>query len=210
MGVRPGLPITPVGEFRVIVPGKRYSGKAFDDRVALAVITDLLARIRLQPGRFKHLNLQFAATVQEEVGMRGAMALASALKPDVTLNLEAGIARDYPTQFAQGTGPALGQGPTVFVFDGSMVPNAHLVNFIRDVANQRRIPFQWESELNYGQDASRLQCAPGGSMAINLGIPVRYPHSHHSLMDRKDYDLMLALLENLLASMGQAEIEAMR
>ena len=210
LGVRPGLPITPDVSFRVAVPGRRYMGKAFDDRVGLALMTELMAKVKQRPERFSHLNVLFAATVQEELGMRGALALASTVKPDVTLNLEAGIARDYPTQFAQGSHPELGKGPAVFVFDGSMVPNPRLVTFIRDVATRHAIPFQWASEGSYGQDASRLQTAFGGSMAVNLGIPIRYAHSHNGLMDRHDYDQMMVLLEEVLTGLTGPDIEAMR
>lgn len=205
-GVRPGLAITPAANFTILDPGKRYAAKAFDDRALLAMMTELLADISKNPETYKHLNLTFAATVQEEVGMRGAAALAGQVDADVILNLEAGIAKDYPTQFTQETTPILGAGPALFVFDGSMLPDTRLVTFIHDVARDHHIPKQWESEHSYGQDASSLQFSGKGVRAINLALPIRYAHSQWGIMARQDYDAMLQLLKVALQEISRDKL----
>ncbi|CCP01689.1 endo-1,4 beta-glucanase [Erwinia amylovora Ea644] len=202
-GVRPGLPVTPAAHFMVLDSGKRYAAKALDDRALLAVMSELLSEVSQNPQAYQHLNLTFAATVQEEVGMRGAAALAGQIDADVILNLEAGIAKDYPTQFTHESEPKLGKGPALFIYDGSMLPDSSLVTFIHDVARRNNIPTQWESEQSYGQDASSFQFSGKGVRAINLALPVRYAHSHWGIMDRQDYDSMLALLKATLRDMGR-------
>lgn len=200
-GVRPGLPITPAANFEILDPGKRYAAKALDDRAMLAMMTELLRDVQKNPQAWQNLRLIFAATVQEEVGMRGAAALAGQISADVILNLEAGIAKDYPTQFTTETQPVLGKGPALFIYDGSMLPDAKLVQFIHDVARRNNIPVQWESEESYGQDASSLQFSGRGVKTINLALPVRYAHSHWGIMERQDYDAMLQLLRASLREM---------
>ena len=64
-----------------------------DDRVGLAVITEALRQLRNRP----HTNnVQVAATVQEEIGLRGASVVQASTRPDIVINLEIGIASDFP------------------------------------------------------------------------------------------------------------------
>lgn len=203
LGVRPGIPITPLSEFRVLVPSLRYTAKAFDDRAPLAVMTQLMKDIKDNPAKYNHLNIVFAATVEEELGVKGAPALAGSVSPNYVLNLEAGIAKDYPTQFAQEHTPVLGGGPALFIYDGSMLPDPKLVSFISEVAENNNIPYQWESEISYGQDASAARYFNGGCSTINIGIPIRYNHSHYGIMDRRDYNNTLLLLMKVLKILEQ-------
>ncbi|MCP3965426.1 MAG: M42 family metallopeptidase [Lentisphaerae bacterium] len=210
MGIRPGLPVTPATKFQVLKANKRYAGKAFDDRAMLAVILDLMKYINSNKELLEKVNVVFAATVQEEVGMRGAQTVYASLKPDLVLNLEAGIAKDYPTQFTEQQPPKLGGGPTVFIYDWSMLPNPNLVAMIAKTAKNNKIPMQWESEYNYGQDASRLQSSGQGMPAVNIGIPIRYAHSHIGIIDRDDYNNTVKLLAKVISSLDTKTIKAMR
>ncbi|KDO03575.1 M42 family metallopeptidase [Rickettsia tamurae] len=198
MGVRPGLPIIPLSKFKILKKQKRYSAKAFDDRAGLAIMLDLMKLLQANKSLLDKINLVFAATVQEELGMRGSKAVYESLKPDLVINIEAGIAKDYPDQFTKDNEPKLGYGPSIFIYDGSMMPNQNLVKTIIDVAKKNNIPFQLEMENSYGQDASCLQSSGQGMPAVNIGIPVRYVHSHTGILDRDDYDNTLKLLKEVL------------
>lgn len=196
-GVRPGLPVTAASSFKKLSNGL-YSGKAFDDRVGLALMIELIDTIRKENHNNANVEIQFAATTQEELGMRGSKVVYASLKPDLVINLEAGIAHDYPEQFSTNKTPVLGKGPALFVYDKSMIPNQGLVKRIAEIAEQNKIPFQWEIENSYGEDASCLQTSGLGVASINLGVPIRYVHSHHGVMVQKDYDLTLKLLFAIL------------
>lgn len=204
LGIRPGLPITPEGNFTILNCTNRYMAKALDDRALLAVITDLLLQLQSQE---LPIQLLVAATVQEEPGMRGSTIIFDQIKPDIVINLDIGIARDFPLYFSNGRSePALGNGPTVFVFDWSMIPNDNLVNYVIDVATKKEIPIQFELEENYGQDGCNLQKSANGIPCINLGLPVRYAHSHAGIMDRSDYDQMVDLLTNLITELSPQKV----
>jgi putative aminopeptidase FrvX len=207
MGIRPGLPITPLGDFMVIGDGTRYLAKAFDDRALLAIMTELLPRLADEQ---LSVQLQFAATVQEEVGMRGSTLVFAQTKPDLVINLDVGIARDFPLYFGGGfSEPVLGKGPTLFVFDWGMIPNDKLVNYVAEVAIKSEIPFQFELEDNYEQDGCNLQKSDNGIPCINLGLPVRYPHSQSGIMERTDYDHLTDLLFQLIMDLTPQKIEAL-
>ena len=206
LGVRPGLPVIPDFKFKILKKNKRYAGKAFDDRAGLSVMLELMDAVNSDKNLTKKVNIVFAATVQEELGMRGSKAVYDSLKPNLVLNIEAGIAKDYPAQFTQENQPKLGGGPAVFIYDGSMMPNQNLVELISKVAIKNNIPMQWESENSYGQDASCLQSAGKGMPAVNIGIPVRYVHSHIGMMDRDDYNNTLLLLKKVILTLDQKSI----
>jgi len=194
LGMRPGLPVVPDVSFSIQKNKNRYVGKAFDDRAGLAVMTRLMEKITQNPSLLDNVNVAFAATVQEEVGLRGAKVIYESIKPDVVINLEFGAARDYPCQFSTDDKPVLGEGPTLFIYDRGMLPNTNLLEFIYQTAKENKIPTQWEHEIHYGQDGACLQAAGKGIPAINIGIPIRYAHSHYGIMDKNDYDNTVTLL----------------
>src|SRR5581483_9008097 len=116
-----------------------YMGKAFDDRVGLAILVEAMRRLKGQP----HPNqLVYVATVQEEIGLRGAQASAALVKPDVAIALEAGVAGDAPGSKPEETQAALGRGPGIFLFDSSALPNRRFVALVKETARARGIPLQ--------------------------------------------------------------------
>lgn len=200
LGIRPGLPITPDVEFEILNGTSRYCAKAFDDRVALAAIIQVLKELKKEK---LPCEIVFAATVQEEFVVKGSQVVFESTHPDVVINLEVGIARDFPVQFPNylSQKPSIGQGPTIFVYDNSMLPSNGLVNRFLSLTEEHSIPFQFETEnINYGHDGCRLQGAGTGCYVINLGIPTRYVHAHYGVLDRIDFDHMVQLLKEFLRS----------
>ncbi len=207
LGIRPGLPITPDVDFQVLNGTQRYCAKAFDDRIALAAIITTLQKLK---GVELPCEVVIAATVQEEFVMKGSQAVFASTHPDVVVNIEVGIARDFPVLFPNHLSnyPCLGMGPTIFVYDNSMLPSNGLVNCFSFLAKKYDIPFQYEAELiNYGHDGCRLQGAGCGTYVINLGIPTRYVHAHYGITDRSDFDNMVRLLDSFLRNFDQNSLQ---
>lgn len=199
-GIRPGLAVTPVSEFTAL-SDTRFLAKALDDRIGLAAISEVLQSVKNNKPAYQ---LFAAATVQEEVGMRGASTVYQATKPDVVINVEVGIADDYPSLIAERKNTIfLGKGPSIFVYDRSMIPNQALVNWVRDIAAKNHIPVQLEVEMGYGEDGSKLQMSGKGVPAINIGIPVRYAHQHAGVFDKRDYNQAVRLLTLLVENFNQ-------
>jgi putative aminopeptidase FrvX len=94
LGIRPGDAIVPTSSFEEFAHG-RYVGKALDDRVGCVMLLETLHRIKGQGIKTPN-TIYFVGTVQEEVGLRGAHTAVAAVKPDVGISLEAGIAADHP------------------------------------------------------------------------------------------------------------------
>lgn len=207
-GVRPGLPIVYDSTFQVMNGTARYLAKAWDDRVGLAVITQALRQLATA----SHPNrLEVAATVQEEIGLRGASVVQESTKPDIVINLEIGIASDFPLMTSPTLSQeVLGKGPSVFVFDNSMIPNHNFVEWIIKVARESTIPLQFESVSGYGEDAAELQKSAAGIPAVNIGVPTRYGHSQLGVIDRADFDNAVKLVVQMVQRLSASEVKAIR
>jgi putative aminopeptidase FrvX len=205
-GVRPGLPIVYHGEFEILNGTSRYLAKAWDDRVGLAVITEALRQ--LQSGAHPN-TVVVAATVQEEIGLRGAAVLHPSMRPDIVINLEIGIASDFPLLTSPTLAQeVLGRGPSVFVFDNSMIPNNNFVEWIIKSARDNKIPLQFESVSGYGEDGSMLQRSATGIPAVNIGVPTRYGHSQLGVIDREDFDNTVRLIVQMVQRLSASEVRA--
>ena len=196
-GVRPGDPIIPVGPFTQMANPKMLLAKAWDNRFGCALAVNTLRQLGDD-----HPNVVYAgATVQEEVGLRGAATLGQMVQPDVALSLDVGIAGDTPGIKAHEAQGKLGKGPVVLIFDGSLIPNLKLRNLFVEVAEENDIPFQYDSVAAGGTDGGRLQLAGHGVPTINIGIPARYIHSSTSIVNLDDFEnatkLLVAVVKRL-------------
>lgn len=203
--MQPGLEVTPVSEFSQLSKN-RFLGKALDDRIGLAAISDALHAIKQQPNQ-----LYVVATVQEEVGLRGASTVYKATHPDIAINVEVGIADDYPMLLAERKNRIyLGKGPSLFVYDRSMIPNQELIHWIIELANKNNIPLQLEVEPGYGEDGSKVQASGAGVPVVNIGIPIRYAHQHAGIFDKRDYDNAVKLLMLIAENLNQDAVDKIK
>jgi len=135
--------------------------------------------------------------VQEELGSRGAGTASELTRPDVAIVLEGTPADDLPGQSdRQG---ALGRGPQVRLFDPTAVPNRRLVQFVREVARDAGVAVQLAVRRTGGTDAATIHRSGAGVAAVVIGVPVRYIHSHVSLLQWSDYLAARRLVLELVA-----------
>ncbi|MGH9467024.1 MAG: M42 family metallopeptidase, partial [Terriglobales bacterium] len=206
LGITPGDPIVPYSPFEILA-NQRYVAKAWDDRVGLAVMIEMMKRLA---GTALPNQLYYAATVQEEIGLRGAITAAQVIKPDIGIALEVGVPGDVPGTNPELAQEVLGGGPALFLYDGSELPNQKLVAFIKQVAAAHGIPLQTDLIQGYGDDSAAIQKSNGGVPTINLTIPTRYTHAHNSMIDRADFDRTVDLMVALVRSLNAAEVARLR
>jgi endoglucanase len=198
LGIAPGDPVVPDSGFEVLNGTANYAGKAWDDRVGCAVL--LMAMERLKT--LGHPNqIVFVATVQEEIGLRGARASTAIVKPDIGIAIEGGVTGDAGGAHPEESQVKLGQGPGLFLYDSSALPNRKLVALIRKVAVETGVPLQFDLVQGYGDDSAEMQTIAGGAPTVNLIVPARYTHVHTGVINRHDFDqtvdLVVALLRRL-------------
>lgn len=207
LGICPGDPIVPDSRFVPLAGGKLYLAKAWDDRAGVGVM--LRAARELQASG--HPNTVYAvATVQEEVGLRGAETSAHSVGPDIGINLESGVAGDYPGITADEAQEKVGGGPAIFLHDTSMLPNLKLRDLCIEVARDAGIPLQFNVLAGYGQDGAAMQRAGAGAPAINITVPTRYLHSHNGVISREDFDRAVALVVALVRRLDAETVERVR
>jgi endoglucanase len=197
-GVRVGDPIVPISEFTILANSKTYMAKAFDDRVGCALT---IAAMRAFANR-GHPNTLFAvATVQEEVGARGAITSAEVINPDVALILEVDIAGDVPGIKPEETSIKLGEGPVLLAYDARMIPNLKLRDLVVDVAKIADIPLQMSAVEGGATDGGPIHLHKSGVPTVVIAVPTRHIHCHNAIMHRDDFDraveLVTAVIERL-------------
>jgi putative aminopeptidase FrvX len=206
LGLSPGDPIVPDSPF-VALPGGRYLGKAWDDRVGCAVVIEALRRLK-ESG---HPNRLFvAATVQEEIGLRGARTAADLIKPDIGIAIEGGITGDSPGRNPEETQADLGAGPGIFLYDSSTLPNRKFVALVDEVAAAKHIPLQRDLVQGYDDDSAAIQATAGGVPTVNLVVPARYTHAHNGIIDRADFDRMVDLVVALIQRLDAKTVAEIR
>lgn len=173
--------------------GENVIGKAMDDRTGVFTMIEALRQIG------KHSATVIAvATVQEEVGLRGATTSAFAVQPDVAIAIDTTLAVDTPGMPDTEEVTRLGEGVAIKVFDSSFIPNFKLVGHLREVAERHDIRHQMEVLPRGGTDAGAMQRARGGAAAITISIPSRYVHTVNEMISVADLDAAAKLLARYL------------
>lgn len=207
LGLEPGDPVVPDSPLMEMNGTGNYVAKAWDDRIGCAVMLEAARQLATLP----HPNdIFYAATVQEEIGERGAATAAEVIKPDLGLALEAGITRDMPGVRPDQAQEVLGGGPGIFLWDTSELPNRKLVAFIEETARAEGIPLQTDLVGGYGDDSSVIQKSNGGVPTANLVVPTRYTHVHNGEINRGDFDGMVKLMVALLQRLDAPTVARLR
>jgi endoglucanase len=207
LGLAPGDPVAPDAPFAVMNGTQNYLGKGWDDRVGCAVMVAAMQKLARSP----HPNQIFwAATVQEEIGLRGAHTASDVIKPEVGIAIEGGVTRDSPKVGPEEAQEILGAGPAIFLYDSSALPNRKFVALVKQVAHEKNIPLQTDVIQGYGDDSAEIQKSNGGVPTVNLVVPVRYTHAHNGIMNRGDFDHMVDLVVGLLQALDAKAVVGLR
>jgi endoglucanase len=178
---------------RTEVVGEHINGKALDNRVSVFVLVEA-ARAITDPA----VTVHFAATVQEEVGLRGAKALGVDVDADLALALDTTVANDVPGFEAGDHVTTLGAGAGIKLKDGSTITNPRVNRRLREVAEDRNVPYQHEVLPAGGTDTAGVQFAGGARPAGAISFPTRYLHTLTESVHHADVQACLDLLVGFL------------
>ncbi|MCY3831780.1 MAG: M42 family metallopeptidase [Chloroflexi bacterium] len=175
--------------------GRKVAAKAMDDRACIAVITTCLELLR---GVNHSWDVYATATVQEEVGLRGATTAANYIEPDCAIALDVGFAE----QPGVSPGGKLGGGPQL-----GIGANFHpkLVERLQKVAAYYEIP--WQADImpaRTGTDAWAIQVSREGVPTALLSIPLRNMHSPVETLDLKDIERTGRLLAHFIGQLDES------
>ena len=193
-----GSPITREREF--IEMGDMVNSKSLDNRICCYQLVETLRELKDVK---LNTDLYAVFTVQEEIGLRGATAVASGINPDLVINLDVTLACDVPGSAPHERITDLGKGAAIKVLDGATVCDYRMVRFMKEIAKEKGIATQLEVLPRGGTDTAGLQRhAAGGSIAGGISIPCRYLHQVIEMASKSDLRAGIDLLKACLHEMG--------
>ncbi|WP_276281365.1 M42 family metallopeptidase [Halorussus caseinilyticus] len=175
--------------------GDNVTGKALDDRVCLFAMLEAAKRLD-DPD----VTVHFCATVQEELGVRGAPAVSTDVDPDLAVALDVTVANDIPAVRKESEYVTeLGEGAAIKLKDSSVVTTPKVHRRMRSVAEDRGIDHQMEVLPSGATDTSGFQNTHGAKPVGAISVPTRYLHTvtesvHHADVEAT-IDLLTAFLE---------------
>jgi putative aminopeptidase FrvX len=176
------------------IVGEHVTGKALDDRVSVFALIEAAKRIENPK-----VTIHFAATVQEEVGLRGAHALGVDLDPDLAIALDVTVANDVSGFGKEEYVTECGEGTAIKLKDSSVITSPKVHRRLTTVAEEEGISHQFEILPAGGTDTAGFQTPAGAKPVGAISIPTRYLHTVTESAHHEDIaatiDLLTAFLE---------------
>ena len=174
--------------------------RAFDDKCGVWIATRVAEEL-VAAGRGKG-DFICAATVQEEIGVRGGETSAFGVHPDVGLAFDVTHATDYPgiaqTVYGKivcGKGPVIARGPNI---------NPVVFERLVAAAEEEGLPYQIEAEPGVtGTDARAIQMQHGGIPTGLVSVPLRYMHTPTEVVCLDDLDATVKLITRFVLDMDE-------
>ncbi len=171
--------------------GTRVVSKALDDRVGCYVLIETMKTMK----QF-HNDLYFVFSVSEELGLRGAKAVSSAIAPDFAVAVDVTLTGDLPGKNKMAV--RMGGGPAVKVKDNSILCHPYIKEFMTKTCEENAIPYQMEVLESGGTNAGAIHLSNGGVPTGCMSIPVRYVHTPCEMADRDDIKGAVKLLTKMI------------
>lgn len=169
--------------------GNFLTCKAMDDRAGLYVMIEAV-----KAAKSHEVDVYAVATVQEEIGLRGATASGYAINPDIVVALDVTLANDIPGIPEADAITKLGEGTAIKVLDSSLICHPKMVSHFVEIAEKNKIKYQMELLPMGGTDAGGIQRLRGGIPSFTLSIPTRYIHTVNESVHKDDLQASVDLL----------------
>jgi endoglucanase len=177
--------------------GDVVAGRGLDNRIGIWAAAEALRGI--DPDELD-VTVHAVATVQEELGLRGARMIGYDLDPDVVLAVDVTFATDVPGIEPTAHGDvALGDGPCL---KHGKENHPAVVERLEDVARNGDLPLQHETLMTRGAtDADAFSVARGAVPTASVGVPNRNMHTTSELVDLRDLSACRELLAGFATSL---------
>lgn len=184
--------------------GSTLFGKAFDNRLGVAAVIELL---KTAPSE---IDLYCVFSSQKELGNRGEMVATYNINPDFVILVDTANAADFPTQNVGDENhfyeSKLGKGPVIYPMQKKIISDAELFEFFIRTAEKEMIPYQIGQagtiETRY-EASGAINKVRDGMRSINISIPARYPHTAIGVTCLTDWENTIKLLQAGLTGMAE-------
>lgn len=204
LGVKVAQQVVPRNDFTVSKDGKKFFSKAWDDRFGCGISLEVARDLKKED---LQCELYVGATVQEEVGLRGAGTAANMINPDVFIAIDCSPCAD--SFGGDDVGGKIGEGFLLRFFDPSAIMHQGMKKFIRETAEANNIKYQYYKSMG-GTDAAKVQLANSGVIVATIGMPARYIHSTTSMISSDDYVELKKMVYTILKMFSTKVVEEIK
>lgn len=204
LGIKIGTPVVYDSPLQSFSNTDRMSGKAIDNRLGCAILLTLFRNIENKKisGRLTGL-----VTVQEEVGLRGAIVAAHHENPDYAVVIDTLPVGDTPDVSNERMTSFIGKGPVLVLVSrsgsGGHIGNLNLNRFLENAANRADVDLQYSTSVGYAvTDAGTIHLQQSGIPTVVLGLPRRYSHSPVCTFDINDAVGAINVLDSFIDDMS--------
>ncbi len=173
-----------IGAF--IEQGDCVISKALDDRAGCLVLIETIRRIKTHSQ-----DLYFVFTAAEELGLRGAKAVAHTVCPDYAVAIDVTKTGDVPSTGKMAV--EMGKGVAIKIKDSSFLAHPIVKNKMREICKRDHICHQLEVLDRGGTDAGAIHTTCGGVPSGCISLPTRYIHSPGEMMHKDDLEAAICL-----------------
>ncbi|MGB9840907.1 M42 family metallopeptidase [Thermovenabulum sp.] len=180
-----------------------FASNALDDKAGIAAILCCIEELKKL---IFSADVYGVATVQEEVGLRGAITSTYGIYPDIGIAVDVGHGNipDLPEEetFKLGKGPVIALGPNI---------HPKIYERLKNLADEYKIPYQIDPNPSYtGTDAWSIQITRAGVPTGLISIPLRYMHTTVETLNTEDIKLIGRLLALFIASVDTEFVEGLK
>lgn len=204
LGIKVGDSAVIDGAFTPLANGKRIMSKAWDNRYGCIMAVEILQALK---DCTLDYDLYIGATVQEEVGMRGATTATGLLHPDMGIVMDCSFADDV-----KGNDNAVGQlgkGILIRYYDKGMMPNRALLDHLVQTCEKEQIAHQYFYNMG-NTDAAWVHKLFSGCPTLSACICGRNVHTGNSIIDIDDYAAAKKAICCILTTLTSTQIEAFK
>ena len=173
----------------------RIISKGLDDKIGVFIIAEV---IRLLSKENLGIGVCAIATVQEEVGCKGAKVCVENIKPQMAISVDVGFATDVPNISKKRYGDiVLGKGP---VINCNTDCHREMVNIAKTVSKSTNLNIQLNANpiSTGGTNTASLQVSNKGVKTLLLSIPNRYMHTQVEMCDLRDVETTIKLIVEII------------
>jgi endoglucanase len=181
-----GSPVTYQDEFQLLQDGRAVA-RGFDNKMGAFVVAEALRWIAEKGGPRDGVGIYGVATVQEEIGFRGATTASYNIHAQAGIAVDVSHATDFPGINKEKHGELLlGKGPSI---TRGAFASPSLCDLLEELAGDEGIPLQVEIAADCtGTDATPMQVSRSGMAVGVLGVPLRYMHTPCEMLCLNDVE----------------------
>lgn len=205
LGVRRGDTVTVRAEFREMADTDVMMAKAWDDRIGINIITDVLKELK---GQKHECDLFVCGTAQEEVGYRGGKTCGYKVKPDISITVDVAKCDDFPG--CDPEGHKLRGGVVIRHCDSKVLANPGLSEFIEKTGKDLGYPVDIIVQSYGGGEAYEIHRLYDGIVTVCLSVPSLYILTPRALVHKDRYVAMVNTIVEVIKRLTNEDLQSFK